>query len=109
MTPAPASHAELRSLAGRIAALLPARELAIFGGAAYAMLTPGSPASGDIDVAVRGTPPGRPCLPRAAGSKYYWVAGAAPVLVRTIDASSILCGYLHVRSVLRGSLTRRLW
>jgi hypothetical protein len=37
---------ELRSLAGRIAELLPARELVIFGGAAHAMLPQGSPASG---------------------------------------------------------------
>ena len=83
MTPAPASHAEVRSLADRIAALLPACELVIFGGAAYAMLTPGSPASGDIDVAVRGTPQdARACRERLAASagcgrptpvRPYWV------------------------------------
>lgn len=76
MTPAPASHAELWSLADRIAALLPARELVIFGGAAYAMLTPGSPASGDIDVAVRGTP--RTPVPAASGWQQTPAAATPP-------------------------------
>jgi hypothetical protein len=85
----PLSQAELRSLAGRIGALLPAREIVIFGGAAHAMLAPDSPASGDIDVAVRGTAQdARACRERLAAStscgcptpvRPYWVHLTRPL------------------------------
>jgi hypothetical protein len=80
---------QVQDLMSRIAALLPAEELVVFGGAAHAMLTPGSPADGDIDIAVLGTPgDARACHGRLAADpgcgqptpvRPYWVHLTRPL------------------------------